>query len=314
MKAALLTGCTGEIGNALVRLLLAQGTKVYALCRPNSWRLRHLPTALDLQVIERDIFDLPGAEKDIPAPCDACFHLGWHASYGEERNDAYGQVRNITATLDAVHLAARLGCQVFVGAGSQAQYGDTDEILTEDTPMRPTNAYGAAKLCAEQMSRELCAALGPRHVWGRVASVYGPCDGPYTLISYLMRTQLEGKEALLTPCEQLWDYLYADDAARAFLALAQKGRDGHAYCIASGSSRPLRDYIADFRALLGERARLTIGGKAYAPNHRMRLAVDITKLCEDTDFAPQVGFADGIARTWRWYGEQTTPFDTHPNT
>lgn len=308
MKTVVLTGCTGEIGNALVRLLLAQGTKVYALCRPGSWRLRYLPDSPGLHVIERDIFDLPGAEKDIAAPCDAFFHLGWYASYGEERNDAYGQTRNITATLDAVRLAKTLGCTVFVGAGSQAQYGDTDEILTEETPMRPTMGYGAAKLCAEVMSREFCAALGLRHIWARVASVYGPCDGPYTLISYLMRTQLSGEEALLTPCEQLWDYLYADDAARAFLALAEKGRDGHAYCIASGTSRPLRDYIADFRTLLGERARLTVGGKPYAPNQRMRLAVDITKLRTDTGFAPQMAFAKGIAATWKWYGKQADFF------
>ncbi|MDR2726687.1 MAG: NAD-dependent epimerase/dehydratase family protein, partial [Deltaproteobacteria bacterium] len=116
MRSAVITGCTGEIGNALVRLLLAQGWEVHALCRPNSRRLRFLPQVDRLCVLECDLFDLASIAKALPERCDVFFHLGWYASYGPERLDPYGQARNITAALDAVNLAARLGCSVFVGA------------------------------------------------------------------------------------------------------------------------------------------------------------------------------------------------------
>ena len=167
--------------------------------------------------------------------------------------------------------------------------------------MRPTTAYGAAKLCAEQMTRGHAAGLGLRHVWGRVLSVYGPCDGPFTLVSSLVRARLRGEEIALTPCGQLWDFLYARDAARAFLAMAERGGDGKAYCVASGACRPLRDFIADFAALPGGTARLRLGGRPYAPDQRMHLRGDISALAADAGFAPATPFAEGIALTWRWY-------------
>jgi nucleoside-diphosphate-sugar epimerase len=309
-KCAVVTGGTGAIGNALVRLLPKDGYRVYVLCRSGSVRRRFLSEAAGVHVIERDILDLAPEEEIVTEQCAMFFHLGWHASYGAERLDPYGQVRNIQASLDAVHLAARLGCRVFVGAGSQSQYGPTDAVLTEDTPMRPDTAYGAAKLCAEQMTRLLCRKLGLRHVWGRVCSVYGPCDGPYTLITYLMRASLRDEDALLTPCGQLWDFLFADDAARAFIAMAEKGVDGRAYCVASGQARPLREYIAAFERLPGyNAARIRIGGKPYAKKQRMRLSADISALTADTGFAPAVSFEEGIARTWRWYCEHPEAAD-----
>ena len=303
MRSAVITGCTGEIGNALVRLLLAQGWEVHAVCRPNSRRSRFLLQADRLRILECDLFDLASAAQALPEKCGVFFHLGWHASYGAERLDPYGQARNILAALDAVNLAAKLGCSVFVGAGSQAQYGDTEETLTPETSMRPSTAYGAAKLCAEQMTRELCATKGIRHVWGRVVSVYGPCDGPHTLITYLMRTQLRGEEAILTPCGQYWDFLYAEDTARAFLSMAESGKDGQPYCVASGSCRPLHEYMHDFQHVLGGKAKLHIGGKSYTPNQRMRLCADISTLRADTGFAPLVPFLEGIERTWQWYAQ-----------
>lgn len=301
MQTALLTGCTGEIGNALVKLLLDRGVRVHALCRRGSWRRRFLPYSDRLNIVECDIFDLKSAVGVIPEPCDAFFHLGWHASYGKERADPYGQVRNIAAALDAVELSVKTGCSVFVGAGSQAQYGDTEEELAPDTPMQPVSAYGAAKACAEAMTRELCAAKGIRHVWGRVISVYGPCDGPYTLLTYLMRSYALEEEAALTPCGQLWDFLYSEDAARAFLAMAERGKDGAAYCVAAGASRPLREYIEEYLAVAGERARVRIGGKEYPQNQRMRLAADISTLRADTGFEPTVSFKEGMRKTLEWY-------------
>lgn len=301
IDTVIITGCTGEIGNALVRLLLERGSTVFALCRPGSHRLRYLPESDRLHILEVDVFRLCEVADQIDQPCDAFFHFAWQGSYGDGRNDPYAQTLNISASLDAVKLASKLGCKVFVGAGSQAQYGDTDETLTEMTPMRPKTYYGVAKLCAETMTRQLCSQMGIRHVWARVCSVYGPCDGPHTLITYLMRMLLQGEEAILTHCAQTWDFLFAEDAANAFLALAEKGIDGCAYCLANGKSRALREYIEEFQEATAGNARVRIGGKAYGTGQRMHFCADISKLTRDTNFIPLVSFREGIARTYEWY-------------
>ena len=77
-------------------------------------------------------------------------------------------------------------CQVFIGAGSQAEYGRVEGVLTAQTPCFPENGYGMAKLCAGQMSRVECQTLGMAHIWTRILSVYGPHDGPATMILSLI--------------------------------------------------------------------------------------------------------------------------------
>ena len=113
--------------------------------------------------------------------------------------------------------------------------------MRPDTPAFPENGYGMAKLCAGQMSRELCAKLGIRHIWARILSVYGPCDGAKTMVMSSIRQLLAGESPAFTKGEQQWDYLYAKDAGRALYLLGEKGRAGSIYCLGSGQKRPLRE-------------------------------------------------------------------------
>ena len=122
LKRAVITGATGMIGATLAQLLLAQGIRVTALIRPGSPKKENLQPHENLDIVECALDQLSSAVLP-ERSYDALFHLGWMGTYGEARNDAYLQNRNITAALDAVTLAHRLGCHVFVGAGSQAEYG-----------------------------------------------------------------------------------------------------------------------------------------------------------------------------------------------
>lgn len=114
----------------------------------------------------------------LPVQADAFFHLAWAHTIGAGRNDMPAQIENIRYTIDAVRTAAAMGCRVFVGTGSQAEYGRVDGVLRADTPTNPENGYGMAKLCAGQMSRTEAAALGMDHVWARILSVYGRMTAP----------------------------------------------------------------------------------------------------------------------------------------
>lgn len=94
----------------------------------------------------------------LPVQADA-FSTWRGAHHWRGRNDMPAQIENIRYTIDAVRTAAAMGCRVFVGTGSQAEYGRVDGVLRADTPTNPENGYGMAKLCAGQMSRTEAAAL-----------------------------------------------------------------------------------------------------------------------------------------------------------
>ena len=231
---------------------------------------------------------------------DAFFHFAWAHTIGPGRNDMSAQIRNIEYTINAVHAAKDLGCKIFLGAGSQAEYGRVSGLLRPDTPTFPETGYGMAKLCAGQMSRVECQNLGIDHVWARILSVYGPHDGPATMISSTIRTLLAEDVPKLTAGEQKWDYLYAEDAALAFWSMARSGHNGAVYPLGSGQALPLREYIVMLRDAIDPSLRLGLGEIPYAPLQVMHLQADISTLQQDTGFAPVTDFAQGIRKTIEW--------------
>lgn len=300
IKKAIITGATGAIGMALVQKLLAENIRVLVIAHRGSKRIKNLPKSAHIQVMEADLEEL----QDLKLPgedWDVFYHLAWGGTFGEARNDMYLQNDNIRYTLDAVKLAHRSGCRLFVGAGSQAEYGRQEGILREDTPVRPENGYGMAKLCAGQMSRQLCAQLGMKHIWTRILSVYGPYDGENTMISSAIRNILEGKPTHFTKGEQMWDYLYSGDAAEILFRLAEGGKDGKVYVLGNGKARRLREYIEILAKKLDFDGALGIGDIAYAGKQVMHLEADILPLQEDIGYIPATEFEDGIAVTIMCY-------------
>lgn len=298
IRNAIVTGPTGAIGVALCELLGKKGITVYAAVRPDSPRRRALPEGV--KAVECDLSELSHLPELVSSSCDAFFHLGWVCTAGAGRNDMDAQIRNIQYTIDACRAARVLGCSVFVGAGSQAEYGRVDHALTPDTPCFPENGYGMAKLCSGQMSRIECRKLGIVHIWPRILSVYGPYDGKNAMIPKVIRTLLAGERPALTPGEQLWDYLCSKDAARALYALACTGRDGGVYPLASGEARPLREYIEELRDTVDPALPLGLGELPYGPQQVMHLAADISSLNRDTGFRPEISFSAGIRDTIEW--------------
>lgn len=283
IQTVIVTGPTGAVGTALCSRLLQAGCTVVAVCRPGSPRAVALPKDANLYVVACDaanLADLPQcmAAAGLPMQADAFFHLAWAHTIGAGRNDMPAQIENIRYTIDAVRTAAAMGCRVFVGAGSQAEYGRVDGVLRADTPTNPESGYGMAKLCAGQMSRTEAAALGMDHVWARILSVYGPHDGPNTMISATIQKLLAGQCPDLTAGEQKWDYLYSADAADALYRMACHGRSGAVYPVGSGTARPLREYIETLRDAIDLALPLGLGKIPYGPQQVMFLQADITQL------------------------------------
>ena len=294
MKTFVISGATGMIGSAIAKELLARGDRVLALVRPGSARSANLPEHENLSCIACGLSDYAAYTPTERA--DVFLHLAWGKTSGDGREDVDAQLANISASLEAVRLAHRFGCEAFVGAGSQAEYGPVSVPLTGETPADPQSGYGIAKYAAGKLTRTLCAQLGIRHCWARILSIFGENDAQGTLISYLIRTLRAGEAPELTPCEQIWDYLYVEDAARALIAIGERGKHGRVYPVGSGEGRPLSAFVRELRDCVAPDVALHFGAKPYYPHQPMILTADITTLRADTGFAPQIGFREGIRR------------------
>lgn len=293
ISSIIVTGATGAVGSAVVRRALAKGICVTCIVHKGSKRLGNLPQDDNLKIVECNLSDYKNLQMD--GQYDAFIHLSWEKTFGASRDDAEVQTRNIQFTLDAVQLAHRCGCSVFVGAGSQAEYGVQSVDLTPDLPVKPESGYGIAKYAAGKLSAMLCKSLGMRQNWVRILSVYGPNDGENSLVSYLIREFKAGNSPQLTKCEQMWDYLYADDAAEAILSVAEKGVDGKAYPLGSGNGRKLSSYVENIKNAINPNIDVQYGAKEYYPHQPMHLVADISELIRDTGWRPIIVFEEGIS-------------------
>lgn len=294
MKRAIITGATGSVGTALIEELIAHGVEVLVLAREGSARNHNIPKH-DLVTVRYCALDgLATLQNEEAKAYDVFYHFAWEGTTGASRNDMYLQNRNVTYALDAVMAAKRFGCQCFVGAGSQAEYGRVEGLLSPDTPARPEMGYGIAKLCAGQMTRELARAEDIRHSWVRILSVFGWNDGMQGLVGPTIHNLKEGIAPNFTKGEQLWDFLYCADAASAFRLIGERGRDGATYVLGSGDARPLADYIRDIRDAVAPEANLTFGEIPYAERQVMHLQADVRALREELGWTPQYSFRGGI--------------------
>lgn len=292
MKKLVLTGATGMIGSAIVRGALKQDYEITCIVRKNSSRIKNIPQDSRVHIIDADISEYKNLELN--EKYDIFMHLAWNKTTVGGRDDVDSQLKNIEYTLDAVRLAKRCGCSVFIGAGSQAEYGVQTVPLTPELPVNPESGYGIAKYTAGKLSSILSKQLGNRFNWMRILSVYGKNDGENTLISYCIRELKNGRSPELTKCEQIWDYLNCDDAARAFLAVAEKGIDGKFYPLGSGNGRKLSNYIEDIQRIVNSDVSIGFGKKEYYPHQPMYLVADVSELEKDTGWKSEVEFVEGI--------------------
>jgi len=301
MKKVIVTGASGPIGTVLCKMLSEMQVTVLAIVRKNSTRKANLVDLPGVNIVEMDISNLPGETMEGWNDCDTCFHLAWTHTGDEGRNDPVLQADNIKITLAVAEFAKRHGCKVFIGAGSQAEYGLMTGKVNEESPTNPTTLYGTTKLAAGKLVMEYCKQNQMRCNWIRIFSVYGPYENDYILTSYVIKKLLSGEIPELTKCEQTWDYLFVEDAVGDIINIAQKAKKSGVFCLGSGSARCLREYIEIIRNEINPKLELGIGKKDYSSNQLMHLEADISKLKSEIGIAHRYSFEDGIKKTILWY-------------
>ena len=308
LNKVIITGASGPLGVVMVETCVKEGIQVVALVRPNSPKIEDIPIHPLVTLIEYDISKIDTLQLDIARGADCCFHFAWMHTGDVNRENPILQEKNIEATLKTAVFAHRMGCRQFVGAGSQAEYGIINHIINEETPTDPTTMYGIAKFAAGKMLMEYCRRVGMQCNWIRIFSVYGPYENDYILTSYLIRSYLNGEIPRLTPCEQVWDYLYCKDAIKAFLLVAERATESGLYCLGSGSARKLKDYVLTIKNHIDPDLSSGIGTKQYGKNQIMHLEANISKIYNDVGFSPEYSFEEGIAETINWYKKKSKKY------
>jgi len=300
LENVIITGPTGAVGRALIDELLKKEIKVTAVCHEGSKRAAELEQLNNVRVVYLNLDRISSLPDLLMGESyDTFYHLAWDGTFGNTRNNMPGQINNIRYSIDAVNAAKKLGVIRFIGAGSQAEYGRVSESLKSDTPAFPENGYGMAKLCAGQMTRELCNTLDIEHIWVRILSVFGPHDGDDTMVSQVIKKLLSGEILPLSKGEQIWDYLYSKDCGRAMYLVGEKGVSEKVYVIGSGKKRHLSEFIKTMRDIINPEVEIErgMGLIPYSDKQVMHLVADISELINDTGFQIEYSFEEGVRET-----------------
>jgi nucleoside-diphosphate-sugar epimerase len=343
-KRALITGAFGFVGGHLTRALHAAGAEVTALdcdTRPahgSQIDLSGLREKLD--VVEADITDRARMTEIVHrGRYDFIFHLAAGATTVEKAmHDPYATI--LANTMGFVNLAeaARLlpteRRPVLLYSSTDKVYGESDELPydEEKSELRGVGVYDAAKLAADIFSSTYHQALGLETIVLRMCNLFGPYDfnTDYRLIPKAMRNIFRSHEApelYFGSLQHHRDYLYVEDAARAFMALAREPKcRGLVFNLPGVHYSPtpeiLRD-VVDMIATLQADAQRSGGDPRLANlvwNRYIRLTHTVsgvvtiskqhlsgTKIKNIAGFTPSVSFQDGLRRTilfYFWYFNQ----------
>lgn len=295
MKKIVITGATGFIGIHLIHAWLSDEVEIYAVIRPNSKNADLIPVSERVHVVACEMSDYEQLSDLVP-DADYFYHLAWEGARAPLRDNDALQKKNFECSVKAMDAAKRMGCEFFLGSGSQAEYGNTSGIVGEEYPCNPTTAYGREKLHTQKELQTMAKNYAMRFIWTRIFSIYGPHDYPGTLIMSALDKMRKNESIEMTACTQLWDYLYVEDAANAMKQFALQHCEDGIYNVASGVYQPLNQYIVAMKKVLGSESELKFGSVPYGPNGPVNLAPGIEKIKKAICWQPEVSFEDGIGK------------------
>lgn len=298
------------LGASLVEECVKNNVEVLAFVHKGSSKLDRLPKSSLVKIAECDLCDM--ATFDIGAErCDVFYHFAWGNTDKGVRDNPVPQLKNLEYAFDAVDLAARLGCKKFIGAGSQAEYGITSEIISEKTKCEPLSSYGIAKFAAGKLCAKLCAQKSMICIWTRIFSVYGEYENPASLVSYLINCYLNGETAKVSAGLQNWEYLYQSDAARFFIAIGENCNESRVFTLSSLDKRRLKDYVLEVQEITDGKLNLEFAPPSDIP--MVTLDSDISALIGYTNIKPRISFRDGVAKMIEYRKDLPPPLCNYDN-
>ena len=181
-------------------------------------------------------------------------------------------------------------------------------LFAETSPYDPTSPYSASKASSDHLVRAWHRTYGLPVLVTNCSNNYGPHQFPEKLIPLIILNALEDKRLpVYGSGENVRDWLYVDDHARALWAVVTNGKVGETYNISGTAERRNIDVVEEICNLLdalvptaSPRQEL-IEFVADRPGHDLRYAMDIGKIARDLGWRPQETFESGLRKTVLWY-------------
>ena len=192
-------------------------------------------------------------------------------------------------------------------------YGDlegTTDLFTETTPYAPSSPYSASKASSDHLVRAWYRTYGLPVVITNCSNNYGPYHFPEKLIPLVILNALDGKPLpIYGKGDQIRDWLYVEDHARALYKVVTEGTIGETYNIGGHNEKQNIEVVRTICAILDE-LKPQSNGQPYEslitfvtdrPGHDVRYAIDATKIKNDLGWTPEETFDTGIRKTVEWY-------------
>ena len=300
MKKVVVTGANGFVGQYLTKALTDRGYQVWAVVKDTDEDISGISYP-SVQIVYCDLMAIAKLPNIIHEnEFEMFFHLAWAGSSGALRKNFDLQLENAKASGAAVIAAAKLGCKRFIGAGSVTELMYRDYFHENYSETEMVCCYAIGKISAEYICRCLCKEYDVEFVWGYLSNFYGVGDLTQNFVNFVIKTYLSGESPALTSGEQLADFMYVSDIARALMMLGEAGQPGCNYYVGFGSPKPLKYFVEIMNKVVNKDIDSGLGRKQFYGRSIDFEQIDLHQLSRDTGFCPQINFADGIKMTAEW--------------
>lgn len=328
MGTIVVTGGAGFIGSAVVRMLIAETDSTVV----NIDKLTYAGNLETLRAVEHspryvfvrcDICDGPTIREILREHRpDGIMHLAAESHVDRSIDGPSDFINtNIVGTYSLLE-NAREYWKSLDDAGRQAfrfHHISTDEVygslgptgyFTESTPYQPNSPYSASKASSDHLVRAWWKTYGLPAVISNCSNNYGPYQHPEKLIPLMISKALVGQEMPIYGAgDNIRDWLYVDDHARALLSIVNEGRPGEVYNVGGGNELTNLEVVGRICSILNEEAPRP-GGQDYRdqmtfvqdrPGHDKRYAIDAAKIRKELGWRPAESFDTGLRKTIKWY-------------
>lgn len=328
----LITGGAGFIGSAVVRELQTSHTNSQIVILDALTYAGNLESIPELEQSQNVYFahcDLRNAEHTHSVVNqyrpDIIMHLAAE-SHVDRSIDSPGEFMetNVMGTFHLLQAARELyqsksddekASFRFHHISTDEVYGDlegTDDLFTEETSYEPSSPYSASKAASDHLVRAWGRTFGLPVVVTNCSNNYGPYHFPEKLIPHMILNAISGKPLpVYGDGNQIRDWLYVEDHARALIKVATEAKEGETYNIGGHNEVKNLDVVNTICELLEELVpEKPEGVERYSdliafvkdrPGHDVRYAIDASKISRDLGWKPQETFETGLRKTVLWY-------------
>jgi dTDP-glucose 4,6-dehydratase len=326
MMRVIVTGGAGFIGSALIRhLVLEKGCEVlnidaltYAGYLPS---LRAVEGKANYQFLHANICDRAAMSEAIAGfRPDRIMHLAAESHVDRSITGAADFIQtNVIGTFTLLEAARDYWASLdgeardafrFLHVSTDEVYGSLGDegLFTEDTPYDPSSPYSASKASSDHLAKAWQRTYGLPVVVSNCSNNYGPYHFPEKLIPLTILNALAGERLpVYGKGDNVRDWLYVEDHARALDLIAERGRVGETYNVGGRNERRNIDVVRRVCAVLdalvpANRPREElIEFVTDRPGHDARYAIDATRLETELGWRAQENFETGIEKTVQWY-------------